>query len=107
MTNYQTPVTNRNELVNFWISAILCDSVGHVWTAHQGGVSCYDLQQRAFVHLPFQEMVRVSAYAFGKGRTGNYGLARRTACWAMTCKRSGTKCLLPLRDCRTIRYMVS
>ncbi len=70
MTNYQTPVTNRNELVNFWISAILCDSVGHVWTAHQGGVSCYDLQQRAFVHLPFQEMVRVSAYAFWEGKDG-------------------------------------
>lgn len=68
MTNYETPVTNRNELVNYWISAILCDSEGNMWTAHHGGISCYDLRERAFVHLPFREMVRVSAYSIVEGK---------------------------------------
>lgn len=62
MCGYQTPLTRREELVNFWITSLCCDSGGRIWTGHHGGVSCYDTRQQTFLRLPFREWVRVSTY---------------------------------------------
>ena len=68
MMDYHTNLNNRSELVNFWISAIKVDAEGKMWTAHHGGISCYDLIQHAFVRLPFRDFVRVSAYCIVEGK---------------------------------------
>jgi signal transduction histidine kinase/ligand-binding sensor domain-containing protein/DNA-binding response OmpR family regulator len=45
----------EDELKNFWINTLLCDSKGLIWLGHYQGVSCYDPEQDGFVREPFME----------------------------------------------------
>ena len=77
-SSHETPLGNREELVNYWITTILCDSQGRVWTGHYGGVSCYDTRTHRFVRLPFRPWVRSNTYyAIVEGADGRIWMGCR------------------------------
>ncbi len=67
---HQTNLAGKEYLINFWISAILCDSEGRIWMGHHGGISCFDTHQQCFIRLPFRDWIRASAFAIIEDKNG-------------------------------------
>lgn len=58
----KNPIKDKNNITNYWIMSILCDSEDRIWFGHFGSISCYDTRKKKFLDLPFNPEIKSSSY---------------------------------------------
>lgn len=51
----KNPIKGENNITNYWIISILCDSEDRIWFGHFGNISCYDTRNERFLDLPLNQ----------------------------------------------------
>lgn len=58
----KNPIKGENNITNYWIISILCDSEDRIWFGHFGNISCYDTRNERFLDLPFEPEIKSSSF---------------------------------------------